>query len=227
MAEELGDRNPSQLLLRMQQLLGDSGPAPDSAFVRQLFLQRLPPSVSIVLASSSATLSLPQLAEMADKILEVVNPPAVIAVTDPNGSDMRQLIDILTRLITMLESSLGCAQGSQPGSYQSRSSSHSASRSSSHSTSPISVCWYDRRFGPNAHKCAPLHPVGKRLSQPLVAPSATGHSISRLIFLKDRTSSLSFLVDTGAEVSVLPPSGSLSCWTCCLCIVLASRRPHW
>ena len=227
-AEELGDRNPSQLLRRMQQLLGNSGPAPDSAFVRQLFLQCLPPSVSIVLASSSATLPLTQLAEMADKILEVVNPTVVISVTDPNGSDMRQLTDTLTRLIAMLESSLGCVQGSQPGSHQSRSSSHSASRSSSRSTSPTSVCWYHRRFGPNARKCCPpLHPVGKRLGQPLVATSATGHPISRLIFLKDRTSSLSFLVYTGAEVSVLPPSCSLLCSTCCLCVVLASRRPHW
>ena len=38
--------------------------------------------------------------------------------------------------------------------------------------------------------------------------SATGCPISRLFFSKDLTSSLSFLVDTGAEVSVLPPSGS-------------------
>ena len=63
-SEELGDRKPSQLLRRMQQLLGDSGPPPDSAFVRQLFLQRLPSSVRMVLASSSSTLSLPQLAEL-------------------------------------------------------------------------------------------------------------------------------------------------------------------
>ena len=85
-AEELGDRKPSQLLHHMQQLLDDSGPAPDSAFVRQLFLQHLPPSLSMVLASLSATLSLPQLAEMADKILEVANLPTVMSVTDPNGS---------------------------------------------------------------------------------------------------------------------------------------------
>ena len=53
-AEELGDRKLSQLLRRMQQLLGNSGPAPDCAFVRQLFLQHFPPSVSMVLASSSS-----------------------------------------------------------------------------------------------------------------------------------------------------------------------------
>ena len=54
MADELGSWKPSQLLRRMQQLLGNSGPAPDCAFVRQLFLQHFPTSVSMVLASSSS-----------------------------------------------------------------------------------------------------------------------------------------------------------------------------
>ena len=97
-SEELGDRKPSQLLRRMQQLLGDSGPAPDSAFVRQLFLQRLPPSVSMVLASSSDHLSLSQLADMADRILEVANPPTVAPVTSTvptsaTADEMCQLTD--------------------------------------------------------------------------------------------------------------------------------------
>ena len=49
--------------------------------------------------------------------------------------------------------------------------------------------------------------VGKRTGQSLVATSATGRFNSRLFFLRDRNSSLRFLVDTGAEVSVIPPSG--------------------
>ena len=40
-----------------------------------------------------------------------------------------------------------------------------------------------------------------------MATSAAGRPKSRLFFVKDRTSGVSFLVDTGAEVSVLPPSG--------------------
>ena len=40
-----------------------------------------------------------------------------------------------------------------------------------------------------------------------MATSATGRSNSRLFFLRDRNSSLRFLVDTGVEVSVIPPSG--------------------
>ena len=51
--EELGDRKPTQLLRRMQQLLGDKlGTSADSnSFLRELLLQCLPLNVRMVLAS--------------------------------------------------------------------------------------------------------------------------------------------------------------------------------
>ena len=55
-----------------------------------------------------------------------------------------------------------------------------------------------------------LRIFGKRPGQPLVAMSASGLSRSRLFFIKDHTSGEKFLVDTRAEVSVLPPSGPSS-----------------
>ena len=74
--EELGDRQPTQLLRKMQQLLGTN--SMDESLFRQLFEQRLPNNVRMVLASSSATLTLEKVACMADRIMEVAADPVHI-----------------------------------------------------------------------------------------------------------------------------------------------------
>ena len=72
-SEDLGDRKPTQLLRHMQQLLGDRPSDTDTTFLRELFLQRLPANVRMVLASTD-TKELPDLAQLADKIMEVATP---------------------------------------------------------------------------------------------------------------------------------------------------------
>ena len=78
-AEELGDRKPSQLLRRMRQLLGDS--ALEESILRELFLQRLPSSVRVVLASCSDTMDIQHLADLADRVLEVASPLSVASTS--------------------------------------------------------------------------------------------------------------------------------------------------
>ncbi|XP_029637974.1 uncharacterized protein LOC115213179 [Octopus sinensis] len=79
-SEELGDKTPSQLLRRMKQLLGDET-LPEKIF-KQLFLQRLPSNTQVVLASTRENTSLEELAELADKIAEVPHKyPTVSTVT--------------------------------------------------------------------------------------------------------------------------------------------------
>ena len=51
-----------------------------------------------------------------------------------------------------------------------------------------------------------LQKGGKRLGHSLSAASAAGHSPSRLLFLHDKISGRRFLIDTGAEVSIIPPT---------------------
>ena len=82
-ADELGDHKPTQLLRRMQQLLGDRASTTNNTFLRKLFLQRLPSKVRMVLASTSTTGTLEELAELADKVVEVAAPTDAATSASP------------------------------------------------------------------------------------------------------------------------------------------------
>ncbi|KAG0429322.1 hypothetical protein HPB47_023727 [Ixodes persulcatus] len=79
LAEELGDRRPSQPLRRMTQLLGDRANTIGDALLRELFIQRLPINFQMVLATATA-LNLRGLAALADTFIQVATPP-VASVT--------------------------------------------------------------------------------------------------------------------------------------------------
>nr|VZI28318.1 unnamed protein product [Spirometra erinaceieuropaei] len=66
--EALGDRKPSGLLRRMRSLVENM--AIDDTFFKDMFLERLPTSVQIILASGSDDLDISKLAEMADHMVE-------------------------------------------------------------------------------------------------------------------------------------------------------------
>ncbi|KAG0410614.1 hypothetical protein HPB47_012271 [Ixodes persulcatus] len=90
-AEELGDRRPSQFLRHLQHLPGDKAASIDAAILRELFLQRLPPPVHVGLAVAHR-LPLLELAELADRIMEV-NSPTIGATqrTSDLTSDITEL----------------------------------------------------------------------------------------------------------------------------------------
>ena len=57
----------------MQQLLGDKATNTDAAFMRELFLQHLPPNVRMVLASTPDIGNIEDLAQLVDKFVEVAD----------------------------------------------------------------------------------------------------------------------------------------------------------
>ena len=108
-AEELGDRKPSQLLRRLQQLLlGDATHRFDTSFLRELFLQRLPSNVRMVLASSGNSISLDQLAQLADQIMDVATPTVASVAAPQSSPELEQLRSEVAQLQAVSRPNNGC-----------------------------------------------------------------------------------------------------------------------
>ena len=162
-AEELGDRQPSQLLRRMEQLLG-ANTLEDSIF-KQLFLQRLPHHVQSILASSRDDMTVNQLSELADRILEVGSPSqsSVAAVASGNSAssssssvpDFQRLSDQVEKLTFQVQSlTTQLHQERSRSKYRGTPSHRNRSRSRSFSRSRSNgLCWYHYTFGSKARKC--------------------------------------------------------------------------
>ena len=159
---ELGDQRPTQLLRRMQQLLGHDATSADSTLLRELFLQRLPANVRIVLASSGVDKTLQELAELGDRVIAAASPAiAGIAPSQPTE------IEKLRSEIAQLRETVSAVSSPAPRQMPRQQSPYRASRPRSpsphrqprlHSPPPSQrshVCWYHARFGNRARKCTP------------------------------------------------------------------------
>ncbi len=58
------------------------------------------------------------------------------------------------------------------------------------------------------HPILQFYPAVKQPGQLLAATNASGHNICRLLHVTDRISKRNFLVDTSAQVSIIPPTRS-------------------
>ena len=169
---ELGDRKPSQLLRDMERLVG--GRTIDPGMFRQLFVQRLPKNVVMVLEATSASVDLATQAEIADKLMELNGPPSfgrtVSAVQAPPESSvsadvaaLRAEVAALTETFAHWQPSRGRSWTLNSSSDQSRrrSSSRNRGQSPGRALHNDGVCYYHRRFGSAARKCAPpcAHPA--------------------------------------------------------------------
>lgn len=179
-AEELGDRRPSQLLHRMKQLLGQT--ADDhTPIIRELFLNRLPHEVRLILAGND-DVSLDRLAELADRITDYASAslapvrshtPAEPSCTSDLEAAVARLTDQMTRMSSDMADLRNALQRRSRGRSQLRTRSGSRRRSSGSTDSSQQAtgrpryCWYHRRFRQRSTRCeAPCdwsenHPAGR------------------------------------------------------------------
>ena len=151
---ELGDSRPTRLLRRMQALLSGDTSATDSALFRELFLQRLPSNVRMVVASSTDS-DVQQLAELADRIMDAsTSNSSITTVADSQNSSLQAEINSLRADVSDLKKLLEDLSVSQHGSRGAR-------KPDSASQPQTNLCWYHFRFGDAAKKCkAPCSKAG-------------------------------------------------------------------
>ena len=155
--EELGDKKPSQLLRRMRQLLGDRHL--EEGIFKELFLQRLTPSVRVVLAASVDSVSLDALANLADRIMDVHVPQIAAAAPIPqaaptpsvpasNYHSLEEKVNCLVAAVGKLQTQLDRSRSTSRGRNTGRNRSRSRDRK------PVGdLCWYHHKFGAKSFRC--------------------------------------------------------------------------
>ncbi|XP_064074853.1 uncharacterized protein LOC135194113 [Vanessa tameamea] len=145
--EELGDRKPTQFLRHLRSLAGDQV---NDDFLRSLWASRLPTHIQAIIASQTS-LRLDEVAELADKIIEVTPFSNQVSSASTPGFDelFKKMEDFIsTRIRTELnhqvaQMNLGRGRANYPHrqSGSQRSGSRHRRRSASRNRDPdISVC---------------------------------------------------------------------------------------
>ncbi|GFX14716.1 transposon Tf2-8 polyprotein [Trichonephila clavipes] len=187
-------------------------------FLQSLWLQRMPPHIQTVLSASSEPLD--KLAIIADKVSEVVGSSsticAAITVPPPSQSSSCSVQPTMDSLASQIqELSLQVAEltrernSSRHQRYSSdRRRSHSRSRSVNRGSG---ICYYHRRYKEQARKCvSPCAFVQKKRVSSVIAGMAEPSKHTSRLFLLDRKSGQKFLIDSGSEICVIPPSPTMN-----------------
>ncbi|BHF74017.1 hypothetical protein SprV_0401710100 [Sparganum proliferum] len=146
--EDLGDRKPTQLLSCLEQLA--DGQKLDATMFKQLFLQRLPPSVQAILAPNIPSSTVQMLAETADRILQYYQPPVTVNVASrstiaPTIEDVIKRLEALTLEVSQLRATRV---------YNPRSPAIIRRPRSPTPNQPTvdGFCWYRHNYGSNTHR---------------------------------------------------------------------------
>ena len=130
----------------MRQLQGDAAENADGPLFRELFLQRLPVNIRVVLASLDTSLSLDELSERADRMAETGSFPTTVSTVASGSGTQDGEINRLRADMADLKKLFQTFTTSSPGGKPKKISK----------TEPEPpLCWNHLRFGMAAQKCKP------------------------------------------------------------------------
>ncbi|XP_018020410.1 uncharacterized protein LOC108676784 [Hyalella azteca] len=208
--EGLGDGKPSQLLRHMQSLLQHDSKNFDNRLLRELFTQKLPVAIQRVLATMPTSTALETLASVADRVMDVdencINAVQTSSHSNPQILDLEKkvsdLSDQVSKLLAIVQKNED--RSCSPSRDRQRRVQHCSPQRQNNSTASGQQCYYHKSFGTAARKCvSPCNYKGKR--EPRVMTTTTARK-RRVLRLPDRHTNLNFLIETGADVSILPAS---------------------
>ncbi|XP_030761094.1 uncharacterized protein LOC115886163 [Sitophilus oryzae] len=200
-SQVLIDGKPSLILSRLRNLNVNN--AVDDSILKSLFLEQLPEQDRGIVMSNSNTLD--AMAELADQLADLsgasfsprVN--VVSAESSASQADIQSLIRSVQDLTVKVDAL----------EKKSRSRSTSRARKKSNSREKPSLCYAHQKFPDNPTSCRSWCKEYSNFKKKLVPPprieTATEvASASCRLHLRDRKTGQHFLVDSGAEVSVVP-----------------------
>lgn len=132
-----------------------AGPTIPEDFLRTIWSSRLPGNLQTIIASQMS-LSLTELADLADRVHDMVPPAPQVAVASTSRADpavdMMRLITELTKKVDALTEELHGR--SRPRAKQTSANRHrSPSQRSQSNYRKYPHCWYHQKFGSQAKKC--------------------------------------------------------------------------
>nr|VZI46625.1 unnamed protein product [Spirometra erinaceieuropaei] len=181
-------------------------------------MDNFPPEVQHILAPALCILLATQLTQMADRLMEMqdFSKPSVAALSTPSSppaSPISQLEIELNKLpddiATLQKPTVSASSRSQPQlSTPHVQSSHSARPNAA------AICWYHTTFGVKARRCISpcsftstqskrVKPVNPKVC---AANLPDGSNPGHTFYVRDTRSGRRFLVGTGAQLSVIPPT---------------------
>nr|VZI26228.1 unnamed protein product [Spirometra erinaceieuropaei] len=184
-------------------------------------MDNFPPEVQHILAPASGILSTTQLTQMADRLMEMrgFSQPSLSALSTPSTHPTSSLSQLEIELSRLADGIASLQKQTVSPSFRSQPKPPTPHLQSSHSARPnaAAICWYHTTFGVKARRCTSpcsftskqskrVKPVSPKVSAANLPDTSSGSG--RTFYVCDTATRRRFLVDTGAQISVVPPTAA-------------------